>query len=168
MTVLKNATFGLKMQGVGPVERERRARVLLDRFGLGSRGRAYPHQLSLGMKQRVAVARCFLADPALMLMDEPFAGLDAHTRSSLQQQLLDVWEQNQKTVVFVTHDLEEALLLSDRVLVLDGPPAVVVESIPVPFRRPRPAGLALEPAFLQLKREIVASLDRAVPIVEWS
>src|SRR5262245_798654 len=93
MTVLENATFGLKMQGVDVVEREQRARVLLERFGLAGRERAYPHQLSLGMKQRVAVARCFLAQPALMLMDEPFAGLDAHTRSSLQRELLDVWEQ---------------------------------------------------------------------------
>ena len=164
MTVLENATFGLKMQAVGAGERNERARVLLERFGLAGREHAYPHQLSLGMKQRVAVLRCFLAEPAVMLMDEPFAGLDAHTRFSLQQELLGVWEQDQKTVIFVTHDLEEALLLSDRVLILDGPPAVVVDSIHVPFKRPRDASLPLTGAFLDLKREIWASLGRSVPM----
>jgi ABC-type nitrate/sulfonate/bicarbonate transport system ATPase subunit len=93
-----------------------------------------------------------------MLMDEPFAGLDAPTRLSLQQALLELWESHRKTVVFVTHDIDEALLLSDRVLVLDGPPATVVDAVNVPFARPRAPGLALEDAFLALKRRIWAKL----------
>ena len=158
MTVMENATFGLKMLNVGTSERQDRARVLLNRFGLAGRERAYPHELSLGMKQRIAVIRCFLTEPAMMLMDEPFAGLDAPARLSLQQALLGVWEQDRKTVVFVTHDIDEALLLSDRVLVLDGPPATVVDAIDVPFARPRADGLPLESGFLDLKRRIWAKL----------
>ena len=160
MTVLENAAFGLKMQAVGVSEREDRARVLLSRFGLAGRERAYPHELSLGMKQRVAVIRCFLSEPAALLMDEPFAGLDAPTRLSLQQALLDLWESDRKTVMFVTHDIDEALLLSDRVVVLDGPPATIVDTVLVPFPRPRAASLALEDAFLDLKRRIWAKLHR--------
>ncbi|HTK29142.1 MAG TPA: ABC transporter ATP-binding protein [Vicinamibacterales bacterium] len=162
MTVLENAAFGLRMQGVEREERSRRARRLLERFGLAGREHAYPHQLSLGMKQRVAVIRCLLAEPAVVLMDEPFAGLDAHTRYSLQRELLDAWEQDQKTVIFVTHDIEEALLLSDRILVLDGPPARVVDSIDVPFARPRGPGLPLEAPFVDLKRWVWTRLDRSL------
>jgi NitT/TauT family transport system ATP-binding protein len=158
LTVLDNATFGLRMQAVPAVEREARARVLLERFGLAGRERAYPHQLSLGMKQRVAVIRCFLSDPAVMLMDEPFAALDAQTRMTLQQELLSLWEQSPKTVVFVTHDIEEAILLSDRVLILDGPPGAIVHDIRVPFARPRRPTLVLDAAFLELKRTIWSRL----------
>ncbi len=161
MTVLENATFGLKMRGVAAMEREARARELLARFGLAGRERAYPSQLSVGMKQRVAVIRCFLANPAAMLMDEPFAGLDAATRCVLQQELLDAWDRDPKTVIFVTHDVDEALLLSDRILVLDGPPARVVDSISVPFRRPRTPTLPLDGAFLELKRRIWGMLGAA-------
>ena len=158
MTVLDNATFGLRMQAVPAAEREARARVLLDRFGLAGRERAYPHQLSLGMKQRVAVIRCFLSDPAVMLMDEPFAALDAQTRMTLQQELLSLWEQSPKTVVFVTHDIEEAILLSDRVVVLDGPPGAIVHEIRIPFARPRRPALVLDAEFLELKRTIWSRL----------
>jgi NitT/TauT family transport system ATP-binding protein len=158
MTVLANATFGLKMQGVSRAERDTRARALLDRFGLAGRERAYPHQLSLGMKQRVAVIRCFLSGPAVMLMDEPFAALDAQTRLALQQELLSLWEQDHKTVIFVTHDIDEALLLADRILVLNGPPGQIVDELRVPFRRPRDASLTLEEPFLELKRQIWSKL----------
>jgi NitT/TauT family transport system ATP-binding protein len=158
MTVLANATFGLKMQGVRTAERETRARALLNRFGLGGRERAYPHQLSLGMKQRVAVIRCFLSDPAVMLMDEPFAALDAQTRLALQQELLALWEQERKTVIFVTHDIEEALLLSDRILLLAGAPGMVIDEVTVPFPRPREASLTLEKQFLELKRYLWSKL----------
>jgi len=158
LTVLENATFGLRMQGVPVSEREARARVLLERFGLAGRERAYPHQLSLGMKQRVAVIRCFLSDPAVMLMDEPFAALDAQTRMTLQQELLALWEQSHKTVIFVTHDIEEAILLSDRVCILDGPPGEIVHEIRVPFGRPRRPTLVLDADFLELKRTIWSQL----------
>jgi len=160
MTVMENAAFGLKMQGVQRAEREAKAETLLQRFGLAGRERAYPHQLSLGMKQRVAVIRCFLSDPAVMLMDEPFAALDAQTRLGLQQELLALWEQEHKTVVFVTHDIEEALLLSDRIMILEGPPGRVVEELAVDFSRPRDPSLTLEPEFVELKRWIWSKLGK--------
>jgi NitT/TauT family transport system ATP-binding protein len=158
MTVIENAAFGLEMQGVSKGERESRALELLDRYGFRGRERAYPHQLSLGMKQRVAVIRCFLSDPPVMLMDEPFAALDCQTRLTLQQELLELWEQNHKTVVFVTHDMDEALLLSDRVLVLSAQPGTVRAEFAVPFPRPRTAELTLEEEFLSLKRRIAQEL----------
>jgi NitT/TauT family transport system ATP-binding protein len=158
MTVIENAAFGLEMQGVGRDERESRALELLDRYGFRGRERAYPHQLSLGMKQRVAVIRCFLGDPPVMLMDEPFAALDCQTRLTLQQELLELWEQSHKTVIFVTHDMDEALLLSDRVLVLSAQPGTVRAEFTVPFARPRAAELTLEEEFLSLKRRIAREL----------
>ncbi len=161
MTALDNAVFGLEMQKAGAGWREAAARELLDRFGLKGREGAYPHQLSVGMKQRVAVIRCFLSNPAVMLMDEPFAALDAQTRLALQQELLALWEPNRKTVIFVTHDIEEAILLSDRILVLSGPPGTVIDELPVPFARPRHASLTLEEEFLELKRRIWAKLGSA-------
>jgi len=162
MTVLENATFGLEMQGVERTEREKRALELLHRFGFAGREKAYPRELSLGMKQRVAVIRCFLSDPALLLMDEPFAALDAQTRLTLQQELLSLWEGNHKSVIFVTHDVEEAILLSDRVLVLSPQPGTVIAEFTVPFQRPRAAAITLEEEFLLLKRRIVRKLGMKV------
>jgi NitT/TauT family transport system ATP-binding protein len=158
MTVLDNAVFGLQMQGVAPASRESTARALLIRFGLEGREHAYPHQLSVGMKQRVALVRCFLSNPAVMLMDEPFAALDARTRLALQQELLALWDQDRKTVIFVTHDIEEAILVSDRILVLNGPPGAIIDELTVPFARPRNASLTLEEEFLELKRYIWSKL----------
>jgi NitT/TauT family transport system ATP-binding protein len=158
MTVLDNATFGMEMKGVPRAEREARARELLARFGFAGREQAYPYQLSLGMKQRVAVIRCFLSDPAVLLMDEPFAALDCQTRLTLQQELLDLWEEDHKTVVYVTHDVEEAILLSDRILILSPQPGHVIAEFRVPFSRPREAGLTLSEELLLLKRHISAAL----------
>ncbi len=158
MTTLDNVAFGLEMQGVPRQEREAQARELLRRLGFAGRERAYPHELSLGMKQRVAVARCFLSNPAVMLMDEPFAALDCQTRLALQQELLDLWEQNQKTVIFVTHDVEEALLLSDRILALSRQPGRIVAEFAVRFPRPRTTALTLTEEFLSMKRRIGAEL----------
>ncbi len=151
MTTIENAAFGLEMQGVGRREREDRAREMLDRFGFQGRERAWPHQLSLGMKQRVAVIRCFLADPALMLMDEPFAALDALTRLTLQEELLGLWERDQKSVVFITHDLDEAIRLSDRILVMSASPGRIIAEHRVHLARPRPLGIILDPEFQELK-----------------
>ncbi|HXE80473.1 MAG TPA: ABC transporter ATP-binding protein [Vicinamibacterales bacterium] len=142
MTALENAAFGLEMQGVPRPERERRARAFLARFGFAGREHAYPHQLSLGMKQRIAVIRCFLAEPALMLMDEPFAALDALTRLTLQDELLALWEREPVSVIFVTHDLDEAIRLSDRVFVMSGAPGRMLAAYEVPLPRPRPLSLA--------------------------
>ena len=158
MTTLDNTAFGLEMQGVSRREREAQARQLLRRLGFAGREQAYPHELSLGMKQRVAVARCFLSNPAVMLMDEPFAALDCQTRLALQQELLDLWEQNHKTVIFVTHDVEEALLLSDRILVLSRQPGHVVAEFAVRFARPRTTAVTLTEEFLSIKRRIAAEL----------
>ena len=158
MTVLQNAAFGLEMQGVGKTEREARANELLSRFGLAGRERAYPHQLSVGMKQRVAVIRSFLSDPGMLLMDEPFAALDAQTRLTLQQELLALWEQNHRNVVFVTHDVDEAILLGDRILVMSSQPGAVIAQYAVPFSRPRSPAVALEADFLALKRELYGKL----------
>jgi NitT/TauT family transport system ATP-binding protein len=162
MTVLENAAFGCKMQDIPLREREPRALDLLHRLGFAGRDHAYPYELSLGMKQRVAVARCFLSDPAVMLMDEPFAALDCQTRLMLQQELLELWEQNHKTVIFVTHDVEEAVLLSDRILVLSRQPGRVVAEFPVPFPRPRAASVTMTEDFLSLKKQIAAALGMTI------
>ncbi|MGQ9635059.1 MAG: ABC transporter ATP-binding protein [Bryobacteraceae bacterium] len=158
MTVLDNAAFGLEMQGVPLRQRRQRARALLARLGFEDREQAWPHELSLGMKQRVAVARCFLSDPAVMLMDEPFAALDCQRRMELQQELLKLWEESHKTVLFVTHDIEEAILLGDRVLVFSRQPGRVVAEFPIPFRRPRQTEITMTDEFLELKRRVAAAL----------
>lgn len=136
MTVLRNAAFGLEMQGVGQRERERRALVMLERLGLSGRERAYPHHLSVGQKQRVAVIRSFLSDPSLLLMDEPFAAVDSQTRIHLQQELLAIWEQEHRSIIFVTHDIDEAILLSNRVLVMSPQPGTIRQQFAVSFGRP--------------------------------
>ncbi len=164
MTVLDNATFGLRMRGVDRSEREERAMVLLRRFGFQGRERVYPRELSLGMKQRVAVIRCFLSDPSAMLMDEPFAALDYQNRLALHRELLELWEQDHKTVVFVTHDIEEAIVLSDRIVVLSRQPAKVVAELKVPFGRPRDPAVVLEEEFLVLKRRVWAALGQHADI----
>jgi NitT/TauT family transport system ATP-binding protein len=162
MTVLENAVFGLEMQGVGSRERESRALAVLHRFGLRGRERAYPHQLSVGMKQRVAVIRSFLCEPAVLLMDEHFSALDVQTRLELQQELLALWEQQQRqTVVFVTHDVGEALLLGDRILLLSPQPSTVAAEFVAPFPRPRKAAIVWDAEFLRLKRLISEELGAA-------
>ena len=158
MTASANAAFGLEMQGVPLQEREERARDLLTRLRCADKAQAYPHELSMGMKQRVAVARCFLSDPAVMLMDEPFAALDFQTRMVLQQELLELWEQERKSVVFVTHDVEEAILLSDRILVLSDGPGRVVAEYQVPGSRPRPTTFKMSEELWELKANILGSL----------
>ncbi|MGD0580709.1 MAG: ABC transporter ATP-binding protein [Bryobacteraceae bacterium] len=161
MTASANAAFGLEMQGVARAEREARAEELLTRLGCASKERAYPSQLSMGMKQRVAVARCFLSNPAVMLMDEPFAALDCQTRMVLQQELLELWEQDRKSVVFVTHDVEEAILLSDRILVMSAGPGAVVAEYEVPAPRPRRALLEMNGELWELKQRILGALSLA-------
>jgi ABC-type nitrate/sulfonate/bicarbonate transport system ATPase subunit len=158
MNVIDNACFGLEADGVSRADRERLALPLLRRFHLAGQERAWPHQLSAGMRQRVAVIRAFLSTADLLLMDEPFATLDCHMRLNLQEDLLDLWEQNHKTVVFVTHDVDEAILLSDRVVVLSALPGTVAAEFPVEFDRPRESDLTLSDEFLELKRAICASL----------
>lgn len=162
MTVMDNACIGLEILGLPRDERERKAMPLLERYGFRGRERAWPHQLSTGMKQRVAVIRSFLSDADLLLMDEPFASLDCDLRLQLQRELLELWEEDHKTVVFVTHDVEEALLLSDRVVVLSRQPGTVIAWHDVPFERPRHPSLTLTEEFLLLKRRVRRSLGDLV------
>lgn len=139
MTVRDNVAFGLKARGVGREERYRIADSFIEKVGLSAFKGAYPHQLSGGMKQRVSIARVFANDPEILLMDEPFAALDEQTKIILQAELLRIWEETKKTVVYVTHSIDEAIVLADRVLVMTSRPGRVKEIIDVNqvFSRPR-------------------------------
>jgi NitT/TauT family transport system ATP-binding protein len=148
-----NVTFGLEIQGLNADERDRVALSLLDLVGLRGFADQYPHQLSGGMQQRVGLARALAIKPAILLMDEPFSALDAQTREVLQRELMRIHGETRQTVLFVTHDLDEAIYLSDRVVVLGAHPGRVKEVIDVPFARPR-ADIPLlrgEPRFQQLR-----------------
>ncbi len=136
-TVWDNVKLGLEIRGVAGDELQRRVTAILDIVGLRGFERYYPYQLSGGMAQRVAIARAFVIDPDLLLMDEPFASLDTHTRADMHVELLRVWQTLKKTVVFVTHNVDEAVFLADRVVVLAGRPAVVTADIPIKLPRPR-------------------------------
>jgi NitT/TauT family transport system ATP-binding protein len=162
LTVLDNAAFGLEAMGVGREERERRALPLLRRVGLGGRERDYPGKLSTGMKQRVALVQAFLAEPELLLLDEPFAALDCQTRWQLQDELLDLWEQQTRTVILVTHDVDEAIRLSDRVLVMSAQPGRVVAEVKIGLGRPRGVETLVNSAFLERKREVLRHLGFGV------
>ncbi|MGQ0641939.1 MAG: ABC transporter ATP-binding protein [Gemmatimonadaceae bacterium] len=137
MTVLENLAFGLEMAGVATAERLQRAQEFAERLGLAAFGRYYPRELSVGMRQRVDIGRAFVSDAPILLMDEPFGALDAQTRWVLQIELLRIWQESRKLVVFVTHDIEEAVRLSDRVIVLSGRPGTVRAEITIPLTRPR-------------------------------
>ncbi|MEZ4726594.1 MAG: ABC transporter ATP-binding protein [Caldilineaceae bacterium] len=137
LTVLENAAFGLEMQGVDRQTRQASAGQWLRNVGLADFLYSYPHQLSGGMRQRVALARAFLADAPILLMDEPFGALDAQTRLLMQAELLSLWQNKRKTVVYVTHDIEEAIWLGDRVLILSGRPGQILEEMKIPLARPR-------------------------------
>jgi len=137
MTVLDNVAFGLEMLGTAKAPRRELARQFLDRVGLGQFAGHYPHELSVGMRQRVGIGRAFVSQAPVLLMDEPFGALDAQTRWVLQAELLRVWSADRKLVVFVTHDVEEAVLLADRVLVMTGRPGRIREDIRIPMERPR-------------------------------
>jgi len=136
-TVLRNVAFGLELRGVGRRQREEVARRIIARVGLAGFEHHYPHQLSGGMQQRVGVARALAVNPKVLLMDEPFASVDEQTRRLLQDDLLDLWAEERKTIVLVTHSMDEAVYLSDRVVVLSPRPARVVGEIQVDLPRPR-------------------------------
>jgi NitT/TauT family transport system ATP-binding protein len=139
LTVKRNVMFGLEMNNHGRAIAEREALQWLDLIGLGKYADAYPHQLSGGMKQRVAIARALANQPRILLMDEPFSALDAQTRARMQSYLLEIWRKIDITIVFITHDLDEAVFLADRILVLKANPGEVAELIEVPVPRPRHA-----------------------------
>ncbi|MEJ3658472.1 ABC transporter ATP-binding protein [Actinomycetes bacterium KLBMP 9759] len=136
-TVLENVAFGLKLRGVGRAEREDRARSLISTVGLAGFETKRPHELSGGMQQRVGIARALAVRPRVLLMDEPFGAVDEQTRRLLQEELLSIWEQHRLTVVFITHSMEEAVLLGDRVVLMSARPGRIAEIVPVPLQRPR-------------------------------
>ncbi|MFB6152038.1 MAG: ABC transporter ATP-binding protein [Haloarculaceae archaeon] len=136
-TVRENVAFGLEQQDLAADERRERTREMIDLVGLDGFADAYPTELSGGMKQRVGIARALAVDPALLLMDEPFGSVDAQTRAMLHDELLDIWSETRKTVLFVTHDVEEAVTLADRVVVLSRGPGTVREVVDVDLDRPR-------------------------------
>lgn len=136
-TVRGNVAFGLEKQGVPEAERRRRVDDLVDLVGLDGFEDSYPKALSGGMKQRVAIARALAVEPELLLMDEPFGAVDAQTRAMLQRELIEIWEQTDKTVLFVTHDIEEAITLADRIVVMAKSPGRVDEIVEVDIPRPR-------------------------------
>jgi NitT/TauT family transport system ATP-binding protein len=137
MSVVENVAFGLRLGGMSKDERRKRALVFLERVGLSDFADHYPHELSVGMRQRLGIGRAVVMDAPLLLMDEPFGALDAQTRRHMQSELLNIWAGDRRTVVFVTHDIEEAVLLGDRVLVMSARPSSIVAEIPVSLERPR-------------------------------
>jgi NitT/TauT family transport system ATP-binding protein len=163
MSVEKNVRFGLDTRGVPASEANPRVDAALKLVGLTKFRRHYPHQLSGGMRQRTAIARAFVTDPAMLLMDEPFAALDAQNRVILQAELVRLWEQTGKTVIYVTHSIEEALLLGDRTVVMTAQPGRIKQIIDVPFPHPRDLmQLSASAAFGALKLDIWRVLEEEV------
>ncbi|CAN7469843.1 ABC transporter ATP-binding protein [Pseudoduganella sp. LjRoot289] len=160
--VLQNVAFGLKMQGVPRAERHARAQELIELVGLAGFEQHYPSQLSGGMRQRVEIARVLINHPRVMLMDEPFGALDAQTRLMMQQLLLDVWARIKTSIVFITHDIDEALFLADRILVMSPRPGRIIDELRLDFERPRDADLVTSPEFTRLKRHCLALLHPSV------
>jgi NitT/TauT family transport system ATP-binding protein len=163
LTVKKNVMFGPEMNGRGKIEAERDALMWLDLVGLSKFADAYPHQLSGGMRQRVAIARALVNQPRILLMDEPFGALDAQTRAKMQSHLIDIWKNIDITVLFITHDLDEAIYLADRILVLKAHPGEVQELIEVPVPRPRTPGQFASPEFLATKARLEELIHPAPP-----
>jgi ABC-type nitrate/sulfonate/bicarbonate transport system ATPase subunit len=163
LTVQKNVEFGLKIAGLPASDRARTARSFIAQVGLEGFENAYPKQLSGGMMQRVALARALANDPELLLMDEPFGALDSQTRSLMQELLLNIWEQSKKTVLFITHDIDEAILLGDHVYVMTARPGSIKERIEIDIPRPRTVEATTSPPFIALKRRIMGLIhDEAV------
>lgn len=165
-TVKENVMFGLEMRGEDKSLSSREALEWLDLVGLGKFADSYPLQLSGGMKQRVAIARALANNPRILLMDEPFGALDAQTRANMQQHLLQIWRNVDITVLFITHDLDEAIHLADRILVLKPHPGRVHELIEVPVPRPRSPGQLDDPVFRATKAHIEGLIHPPAPIVK--
>lgn len=165
-TVLKNAAFGLELRGVERAERERIAREKLGLVGLSAFENNYPHELSGGMKQRVGIARALAVDPQILLMDEPFGSLDALSRQILQNELLRIWQSDRKTVLFVTHSIEEAVFLSDRVVVMGARPGRVIAQIDVDLERPRTDEVRTTPRFHALADQLWGLLRDQLAVSE--
>ena len=163
LTVQDNVEFGLKLAGMAVEERKRTAKRYITEVGLEGFETSYPKQLSGGMMQRVALARALANDPAILLMDEPFGALDSQTRSLMQELLLNIWEHSHKTVLFITHDIDEAILLGDRVHVMTARPGRIKEMVEIGIPRPRNVDVLTSIEFIAIKRRIMALIhDEAV------
>jgi NitT/TauT family transport system ATP-binding protein len=156
LKVLENVTFGLELKGMEENESNQKAREYLKMVGLSPYENSYPKELSGGMKQRVAIARSLVNDPNVLLMDEPFSALDVQTRHKLQEELVRIWKEEQKTVIFVTHNVDEAVFLADRVVVLSRNPGKIIKSFKIELERIRDRN---SPQFVDLKKEITKFLD---------
>lgn len=162
MNILDNVTFGMEMRGIARAERETQAHTFLQQFGIDSFAFNFPHELSLGMRQRAALARAFLTDPQILLMDEPFSALDAQSKLVLQVELLRIWKDHRKTVLYITHDIDEAVLLADRVLVMSGRPGRIREEISIPLDRPRDLHDREEPRVREITWHIWQAIESDV------
>jgi NitT/TauT family transport system ATP-binding protein len=156
LTVRENVEFGLRMARKGRAERRKVSDGLLAEMGLADCADSYPRELSGGMRQRVAIARSLATDPPVMLMDEPFGALDALTRISAQRMLLEIWQRHRRTIVFVTHDINEALLLGDQVVVLSTSPGRVKKILDVDFARPRTPEVSTTPEFVEMREQVLS------------
>ena len=158
LTVEKNILFALKKSGLPAAEKNAAVQHYIDIVGLKGFEKAYPKQLSGGMCQRVAIARALVYKPDVLLMDEPFGALDAQTRGMMQELLLKVWEEHRTTVVFITHDVEEAIFLSDRVIVMSSLPGRLKTQFQVPIARPRSYEVMTDAAFIDIKRQVIEAI----------
>ena len=161
LTVEDNIAYGPKINGVPEAEREQTVHHLIEAVGLGGFEKSYPDTLSGGMQQRLAIARTLANRPQVILMDEPFGALDAQTRSDMQQLLLKMWDETASTILFVTHDVDEAIYLADRIFILSARPGTIVEDIPVPFGRPRDPAIRETTEFHDMQHHVLSCLRRA-------
>jgi NitT/TauT family transport system ATP-binding protein len=161
LTVAENIAYGLKIAGVPAAQREETVAGLIEEVGLSGFEKSYPDTLSGGMQQRVAIARTLALRPQVILMDEPFGALDAQTRADMQELLLRIWDEAASTILFVTHDVDEAIYLADRIYVLCARPGTIIEDVPVPFGRPRDPSVKQRAAFHEMQQHVLASLRRA-------
>lgn len=162
MTVIENVAFGLKLRGINKREREAHAMKYIEMVGLSGFADAFPKVLSGGMRQRVSIARVLANDPDVILLDEPFAALDAMTRQVLQEQLVSIYERSQKTIVFITHSIDEAILLSTRIVILGSHPGRIVHELPNDLPHPRNADVQLSEKYLALKTQIWKTVQAEV------
>lgn len=161
LSVADNIGYGLKINGVPSDKRKETVAQLVEAVGLRGFEHSYPDTLSGGMQQRVAIARTLALRPSVILMDEPFGALDAQTRSEMQQLLLRVWDETASTILFVTHDVEEAIYLADRIFIMSAHPGTIVEDVQVPFDRPRDLSLKQRNEFHELQNYVLGCLRRA-------
>jgi ABC-type nitrate/sulfonate/bicarbonate transport system ATPase subunit len=162
-TVLDNVVLGMEIQGKPMKSARERALPLLQKYGLAGFEKLYPNSLSGGMRQRAALLRTLLFDTDVILLDEPFGALDAQTKAHMQEWLMQLWSDFQKTVVFVTHDVEEAIYLSDEIHVMGTRPGRILETIPIPLPRPRSRNVTLTPEFVAIKEHCLKLLSVGAP-----